>query len=258
MDVIMQNKEEQLIEYLRNILKYQVAPKGITELRNLVKDAPKKLKLWNYIEENLPTEKEFSELLEKFPQYFSFNPDRTITITGPNYCTLPHSNSSAVSEKPCDDVDGISRQSDLESDSDSSEDYFSSEMHKCQIDEKSLDYEKQLIEYVQNFLKYQFSPMNISMLRILVKDTLKNKPQLSQYFETHCPTDDKFCEFFKEYPCFNFDVHGNMTVAGSCYSTVSESSSANTLPETYDEVDSFKTREEYESDPESDCEIVSS
>ncbi|KFM60470.1 hypothetical protein X975_08928, partial [Stegodyphus mimosarum] len=75
MDENSETCENQLLTYIQNILKYQIIPMDFMTLRDLVKEAPKNLSLFNYIEEKYPG-LEFLEFLKKYPDIFTVNPDR--------------------------------------------------------------------------------------------------------------------------------------------------------------------------------------
>ncbi|XP_035226854.1 uncharacterized protein LOC118199162 [Stegodyphus dumicola] len=123
MDENSETSENQLLTYIQNILKYQIIPMDFMTLRDLVKEAPKNLNLYNYIEEKYPG-LEFLEFLKKYPNVFTLNPDRTITYAGPSYCIQAVGNAMKNSAIIGDEVDGYNRKeyvSDSDSDSDKSD-----------------------------------------------------------------------------------------------------------------------------------------
>lgn len=100
-------KEEELFKYIRNILKYQIAPMEYMKLRKLVKEAPGKLKLYPYIQSKYPAE-EFLDFLKKYPETFLVNPDKTVQSYEASFC-LMRAPTADKTEVICDEVDSFDK-----------------------------------------------------------------------------------------------------------------------------------------------------
>ena len=100
-------KEEELFNYIRNILKYQIAPMDYMKLRKLVKEAPGRLKLYPYIQSKYPAE-EFLDFLKKYPQTFMINPDKTVQSYEASFCLGP-SPAANKTDLICDEVDSFDK-----------------------------------------------------------------------------------------------------------------------------------------------------
>ncbi|GFS92159.1 uncharacterized protein NPIL_387481 [Nephila pilipes] len=129
-----EDPETHLIKYLENILKCQIIPMNYMNLRNLVEDAPRNMKLYEYIEEKYP-DAQFLDFLRKYPHIFTVNPNRTIILTQGNSFTSPYISSSGQSDTTSyDEVDAPDKKEYI-SDSESSE-----------SDDESLNERRQLIQ----------------------------------------------------------------------------------------------------------------
>lgn len=111
--------ETQLITYLQNILKVQIIPMKFSTLRELVAEAPKKMKLFEYIEDKYP-DVQFLDFLKKYPNIFTVNRDRTVVLVEGNDFTkrMPKQQEN----RSQDEVDGHKDMKEYISDSESSED----------------------------------------------------------------------------------------------------------------------------------------
>ncbi|GIY29769.1 uncharacterized protein CEXT_284501 [Caerostris extrusa] len=139
MEVDTEDTETQLITYLENILKCQIIPMNYMNLRDLVEEAPQKMKLYEYIEEKYP-DAQFLDFLRKYPNVFTVNPNRTVILSQGNSFTLPYmrSSSSQQSDTSYDTVDGA----------DKSE--YISDPETSDSDEECLNEGSRLIQTVNN------------------------------------------------------------------------------------------------------------
>lgn len=111
--------ETQLITYLQNILKVQIIPMKFSTLRELVAEAPKNMKLYDYIEDKYP-DVQFLDFLKKYPNIFTVNRDRTVVLVEGNDFTKRRPKQQE--NRSQDEVDGHKDMKEYISGSDSSED----------------------------------------------------------------------------------------------------------------------------------------